>query len=395
MKILQIGKYFPPYKGGIENNTHHCCVELAVDHEVFALVFNGKKQTLKEKIQGIPVVRVGSFGKIYSQELTHSLVYYIRKIKPDIIHLHAPNPIAVISILLAAPFTPLVITHHTDIIRQRVLKHIFSPFYKILLARALSIILYTEQYGLTSKEVKPYQRKFKIIPHGTSEKPFIFSQKMEKQVKEIQENFTKNAPTICFIGRHVKYKGVDNLLHAVKALPGIHALIGGDGPSLKKSKKLAVQLGIHDRVHFLGKLHDFNKGAVFRASDIFVLPCLNRTESFGQSLVEAQLSKIPTIASDVGGISEVTIHGKTGLVIKPDCIDELTKSIKMLLHDSEMRKEMGEAGYKRAKTYFTDTVTGPKLRKHFNDISANIAIEKFATQYNCVTVFFSSLYLFL
>ena len=382
MKILQVGKYFPPYKGGIENNTYHCCVELAKDHEVSALVFNGGNKTIVEDMQGIPVVRVGSLGKILSQELSYNFVYYIRKFQPDIIHLHAPNPVAVISILLAAPHTPLVITHHTDIVRQKYLKLVVLPLYRILLERALAIILYTEQYGVTSNEVKHYKNKFKIIPHGTSENPFIFNQKMALQIKDIQNNLTEGAPTICFIGRHVKYKGVDNLLHAIKALPGVHALIGGEGPTLNNSKKLAYELGIHERVHFLGELNDHNKGAVFRASDVFVLPCINRTESFGQSLVEAQLSGIPTVASDVGGITEVIQHDKTGLVIRPNNIDELVKAIKMLLDNSEMRRKMGEAGYQRAKAYFVEGVTGPKLREHFNNIAYSIATkEKFAPQY--------------
>jgi glycosyltransferase involved in cell wall biosynthesis len=370
MKILQIGKYFPPYKGGIENNTYHCCIELSKDHEVSALVFNNGPKTIIDDVKGIPVIRVGSLGKIFSQEVTYKFVSHIRRLKPDVIHLHSPNPIAVVSILLAAPHTPLVITHHADIIGKRYFKHFVIPFYKMLLEKALFIILYTEWYGHTSNEVNRYKNKFHIIPHGTNETPFILNQNMASQISEIQNNLTKGAPTISFIGRHVKYKGVDNLLHAVKALPGVHALIGGRGPTLNCSKKLAHELEIHNRVHFLEEVNDYNKGAVFRASDVFVLPCINRAESFGQSLVEAQLSKIPTVVCNVNsGVLEVTEHEKTGLIIKPNSVNELIKSIKILLDHEDMRRKMGEAGYQRAKTYYVEEVTGPKLRELFNDVA--------------------------
>ncbi len=364
MKILQLGKYFPPYKGGIENNTYLNCIELAKDHDVSALVFNHEQKFVKEIVDGIPVTRVGSIGKLFSQEITLSMVSELRKAKPDIIHLHAPNPIAVASILLAGmEDVPLVVTHHTDIVRQKLLRNMVLPMYHAILRKAKAIILFTEKYGLTSDELLNYRDKFEIIPHGTEEEPFVETPQMIEQVEYIKNKYTKGAPTVSFIGRHVKYKGVDVLLQALNHLPEVHLLVGGLGPTLQDSKDLTKRLGLSNRVHYLGELDNTNKGSVFRASDIFVLPCLNRTESFSLTLVEAQLSKIPTIVSDVNsGVTEVSQHNKTGLAVEPGNPEVLAMAIKTLIENKELRLKMGEEGYNRAKTLFVNSVTSPKLR---------------------------------
>lgn len=374
MRILQVGKYFPPYQGGIENNTYHCCKELAKDHEVTALVFGSRRKTIIENMDGISIIRAGSFARLFSQELTFEYLSFLQKLKPDLIHLHAPNPVAVASILAVSSRVPIVITHHTDIVKQRVLKPIVNPMYRQILKRAISIILYTHKYGATSTELEGFYDKFKIIPHGTDESPFQINDHMIDQIQYFKK-LTNDAPTVSFIGRHVPYKGVDNLILALTHLPDVHALIGGNGPSLKESIKLAEELGVSDRVHFIENVNNFNKGALLRASNVYVLPSINRTESFGQSLVEAQLSKLPTIVGDIEtGVSEVTQHNITGLVIKPNHVGALVKAIRTLVDNRSLRITMGEAGYERAMTHYTERVTGPMLRNHFKEI--DIALTK-------------------
>jgi rhamnosyl/mannosyltransferase len=365
MKILQIGKYFPPYTGGIENNTYHCCKTLARDHEVTALVFNQGRKTRNENYENFQVIRVGVMGTLFSQALSLDLFTYMRKLKPDLIHLHAPNPLAVASILLASPGVPLTITHHTDIVRQHMLRPFVLPMYHLLLKRALSVILYTKIYGDTSRELRRYQDKFVIIPHGTDQRPFAASEGRARMVRDFRR-MCGGAPTVSFIGRQVQYKGVDNLLRALHLLPGVHALIGGRGPHLHHSVQLCQDLGLTERVHFIEQVDHRNKAALLEASDIYVLPCTNRTESFGQSLVEAQLCRLPTITCDVrSGVCEVTQHQKTGLMVPPDHISALKNAILQLVNNPAQRAQMGEAGYARATERYTEEVTGPLLTAHF------------------------------
>ncbi|RCH56641.1 hypothetical protein DJ568_01920 [Mucilaginibacter hurinus] len=371
MRILQVGKYYPPYKGGIENNTRHCSEELSKDHEVIVLVFNTNSQTVEEEVNGIKVIRVGSMGNLFSQELTFKMIKYIKGLKPDIIHFHAPNPVGMVSILIGAPKSAkIVVTHHTDIVRQKFLKKIVLPLYKILLKRTARIISYTDKYPAHSDELVGFEDKFSTVPNGTSEKPFMDELLIAKVAADFRDKYTKGAPTVAFLGRQVAYKGIDLIIKAIARTTDVHALIGGHGPELKNNKQLAHDLGIADRVHFVGEINDFNKGGFLHASDIFLLPCTNRTESYGQVLVEAQLCKLPTIVSDVGsGVSEVTQHNETGLVIPPNNVDALHTAIVKLINDPELRTRMGDAGYIRAKTNYVETVTGPLLRKLFNDLA--------------------------
>ena len=118
---------------------------------------------------------------------------------------------------------------------------------------------------------------------------------------------------------------------------------------LDELKKLSIQLRIQDQfipVGFQKKPDHF-----YEVMDIFCLPSAH--EGFGLVAVEAMLHKLPVIATKVGGLQDIVIDGETGFLVPPYAPDQIAEKLKILIEDTELRKSMGEKGYKRAMANYT------------------------------------------
>lgn len=148
----------------------------------------------------------------------------------------------------------------------------------------------------------------------------------------------KNVTFIC-TSRLVYAKGIDELIDAFMNLNRNDAslIICGDGPDAAHFKNKAK--GFHN---ILFKGHVDNVYDYLSVSDVLVHPTYS--EGFGLSLVEAQMNKLPIIASNVGSIPEIVDSGISGILVEPKNVDDLMKAMNMLLDDSEMRTRMGAAG---------------------------------------------------
>lgn len=161
---------------------------------------------------------------------------------------------------------------------------------------------------------------------------------------------------IAFAGRLSPVKGVDVLLSALaqleRALAGEIAVtleVMGTGPQASELKELAVQLGISDRVHFLGYVPD----AAERLSecDVFCLP--SREDMCPLVCVEAMSQGKPVVATEVGGLPELVVPEHTGLLVPPDDVKALCAALLRLVEDPVLRKRMGIAGRRRYEESFT------------------------------------------
>src|SRR5215813_6993184 len=97
MRILQLGKYYHPYMGGIETHLHELCTRLARTNHVEAVVCNTQRQTVRETVSGVDVTRVGSLGRVSSTELCPWLPLELSSRSYDILHLHSPNPMGMLA----------------------------------------------------------------------------------------------------------------------------------------------------------------------------------------------------------------------------------------------------------------------------------------------------------
>ena len=134
MRALQIYKdYFPPVRGGIEGHINllaNGLKENGVDVQV--LVSNTTSRLEKVNINGVPVTKVPQIGRYASASLNMNFSYWIKKLGEDvdILHFHFPNPTAEISYLISGLKKTIIVTYHSDIIRQARLLKVYSPFLK-------------------------------------------------------------------------------------------------------------------------------------------------------------------------------------------------------------------------------------------------------------------------
>lgn len=365
MHILQLSTGYPPQVGGVYRNTRQCALALAQDHRVTVLVPNSGRRTVREVVEGVEVIRAGTWGVFRSQHVAPRLITLLRGVRPDLIHLHVPNPLAVVAYLASAPDVPVVVTHHADITRQRLLKPFVMPAYRRVLEGAQGVIFYTRQFADACTDARGVEAKTAIIPMGLDESVFVETPEAIARAAALRRRLAGDAPTVSLVGRLAHYKGIDILLRALVELPGVHALIGGTGSLRSDLESEALKLGIAERVHFLGYLDEATKRDVYRAGDVFAMPSINQAEAFGQTQVEAQLSRRPIVASRLPGVGEVTVDGMTGLLVPPMDVGALAGALRRLLSDPELRLRMGEAGRARAEANYTEAVAGAKLRAYF------------------------------
>jgi glycosyltransferase involved in cell wall biosynthesis len=156
------------------------------------------------------------------------------------------------------------------------------------------------------------------------------------------------------VGRLDEAKGFRFLLDAVAMLPRtqppITLALAGDGPLRQSLQTRASELGIADRVHFLGFRGDVR--AVYEALELFVLPSL--CEALPYALLEAMAARLPAIGARVGGVSEIIVDGETGLIVPPHDAKSLTAALRRLIDSPELRQRMGEASRDRVVGHFDE-----------------------------------------
>lgn len=161
------------------------------------------------------------------------------------------------------------------------------------------------------------------------------------------------------VARLVPHKGQDVALRACAAVvrqhPNLRYMIVGDGNNESALRRLAQDLGIADRVAFVGSLTDHEVAEAYATSDVYL--GLSRQEGvdiegFGISFIEASASGLPVIAGDSGGVRSAVRDGETGILVAPNDVDAVAAALRRVLADTERRRAMGRAGRRAVETHF-------------------------------------------
>ncbi|MGQ0632313.1 MAG: glycosyltransferase [Sporichthyaceae bacterium] len=156
--------------------------------------------------------------------------------------------------------------------------------------------------------------------------------------------------------------GIDVLLrayHRFTELVGPQAaartelVIVGGGPQLQEYEALAAELGLTERVRFTGAIPHADVPAVINSFDVFIVPSVLDSESFGVAAVEAQACGVPVLVSAVGGLPEVIRDGVTGFVVPPRDPEALALRMRELHDDGALRARLGAAGREHARAAYT------------------------------------------
>lgn len=349
MRILQVYKdYYPPVVGGVEKHVAQLCNYFKQKYEVAVLVCNRGLFTRVENRDGVRVIKAGELGRIQSAPLPPTFPLWLRRIKADILHYHAPNPTCEFSYMVARPRGKVVVTYHSDIVRQQFLLKVYGPFLRKFLARADAVMPTSPIYVETSPFLREIRHKCTVVPLGIDTDMFdSVGKQMESEIHRIRGLFGPRF--ILFVGKLRYYKGLQFL---IEAMPQVDAplVIIGSGPMERHLKSLADTYRVSEKVHFVGELTERDLAVFYHACTLFVLPSVFRSEAYGLVQIEAHACGKPVVSTRLGtGVEFVNMDGKTGLVVPPADSKALARAINELLNDAGRRERMGEFARKRAR----------------------------------------------
>jgi glycosyltransferase involved in cell wall biosynthesis len=220
------------------------------------------------------------------------------------------------------------------------------------LTAKLSLAIYSCSEAVTRfllRDIGIKRERVVTIPNGIDVASYCVKINKKKKLKELGLSADlKVVGTICRLVE--PKKGVEVLLEATQILQkkfDFQLLVVGSGKNELKLRLFAEKKGIN--VSFLGERTDVME--ILHVMDVFVLASFY--EGFPVVILEAMASRIPVVASRVGGLSEVVQDRETGFLVEPGNPNELAKKIKELLVNRKMRNNFGEAGFKRVKENFS------------------------------------------
>jgi len=344
MRILHLGKYYAPAKGGMETALRHTAEGLlSAGHEVRVLVAGHAHETVREDLPGSPgsLIRAGVLATWNSQPLTLSLpglLYQeMERFHPDVVHLHLPNPLACwawrrVSGLARSRGTALAVWHHSDIMRQRFTGRLVKPLVDGCLAAADGICVSSMALREHSTQLAPWRQRVQVIPFGIDPEPYN------------QADPSGEGPFL-FVGRLVEYKGLDVLLDAMVGLPDAQLDIVGTGPRRDHLAARLTKLGLTSRVRLLGAVDDGELPTLLARSRALVLPSRDSSETFGLILLEAMAAGLPLVTSDLPtGVRELNRPGETGWVARPGDSQDLQRALAAVLADPAEALRRGRNG---------------------------------------------------
>ncbi len=361
MRILHIGKYYAPERGGIERYLQALAEWSVVQGDTVGVLVHqraGHWRRTQDIIKGVDVRRAGCVAApLYtplSPGFPSELARALRDIRPDLLHLHFPNPSCFAALASpAARRLPWVVHWQAEVApnspnwRLRAAYRAYRPFEQAVLARARAIVATSQAYVDASIPLGPWRAKTVVIPLG------IEDAEPAKPMPGLWP--AQTGMRLLAVGRLSHYKGFDVLIDALAQVEGASLLLIGRGECERALHALARVRGLDQRIAFAGELDDTALAAAYAAADAFVLPSLDRSESFGLVLLEAMRAGLPVVASAIPGsaVGTVVVDNETGLLVPPGDAQALAQAIVRLREDADLRKRFGAAGRARWESTFT------------------------------------------
>lgn len=375
MKVLHISKYFYPHDGGIESVCRDIMQALKKHPEIeqMCLCFGDeRKKRYAGHMYGFPIIRVAPFVTVKKQALSLKYYFILRKIihrfQPDVVHVHFPNMLVCLFLLLIPKSFRLIIHWHSDIIEQKHLYRCFRFIEQRCLKRADLILATTEKYIDGSSALERWRSKCRVCPNIADVEKYEMRPEDAGRIQQVKEKYKD--PIVFFIGRHVKYKGLELLIRAAELVRvPCHFVIAGTGPLTEKLKEMKG-----DNVSFIGRISDDELRIFFHASKILAFPSITKNEAFGVSLAEGMSCGLPAITFTIpgSGVNVVSIGGETGIEVARQTPEDLADGIVSLLSDENEYKRFSE----NAKTHIRKNFTRPVLEKALDDIYREAAALK-------------------
>lgn len=346
--------------GGAEKILYHTATGMDCNRYEISVCSLKKKGVIAEELakRGIEVHclhmanKEGFIGWFSSAMALFKLLPYLRSLRPEIVHsfLFRANILARIAGFLAG--VPIVISSIRVMGGEKRYYHYLERITSFMVNHYLTVSESVKKYVIQNSKIPV--KKISVIYNGMDIKRDHYLQEHEVKKPFAIEDGDRILVTV---GRLHKQKGHCFLFQAVskiqKEISSVKLIVVGEGEEGNNLKNLAESLDLTDNIIFAGLRDDVEK--ILPMAEIFVLPSL--WEGMPNVLLEAMNAGNPVIATKVGGIPELVLHGKTGILVPPNDSNALAKAIVNLLHHKLQAKKMGEAGRTRVEEHFTISKT--------------------------------------
>jgi phosphatidylinositol alpha-mannosyltransferase len=351
MKKIKVGMVCPygwDNPGGVQTHIRELTQHLLDEgHEVsvFAPVTNEEnidEPWLVNAGKPISIPVNGSVARVLFGPIASSRVkQWISQGDFDLLHLHEPAIPSLSLLACSAATGPMVGTFHVSSPKQKAI-YAIGPILEPIVEKLTARIAVSESARLTLKD--HFDTDAVVIPNGIESAQYANAQPTVHW---------RNPNTIGFIGRFDEpRKGLQVLIDALpiisRFVPDIKVLVAGPGDSEEFVKGLDV--GLRNRIAFLGFLTDEEKASFLKSIDIYVAPNTGG-ESFGIILTEALSAGTPVVASDIPAFRAVLDNGNAGLLFKNEDAADLAKVLISLLRDKELQLKLSTNGKMSSQKY--------------------------------------------
>lgn len=269
----------------------------------------------------------------------------IRRRRPDIVHAFLPEACAVAAAAIGNRGTPPLIVAKRSLVRSIASAPLFLRMTRFANRRARVIHVNSEAVGreISSREGGPAQ-KMRLVYNGVDTRVF----------RPPENSSLRPRVRIGMMANFIPYKGHREAVQALdrvrRDFPAVELwLWGRDGASAPGVKKLCRDLGLEDRVRFLGIAHD--PASALRQLGIFL--SASHEEGFSNSILEAMATGLPVVATRAGGTVEQIGHRETGLLVPPGDSLALSEALRQVLSDEDLASRLGAAARRRAVEVFS------------------------------------------
>jgi len=360
MRILLINSEYPPIGGGAGNASAYLAAELVtLDQDVTVLTARFSdlpKDTVENTVR---VLRIRSLRRrqdrsgaieqgVFMLSGIWNTLQLVRKWRPDIILAFFGVPSGavawIVKMLTGIPY--LVSLRGGDVPGFRPYDfanyhRMIGPFLHHVWHRAGAVIANSQGLGALAHNFDD-KVGVQVIPNGVDNRRY-----------QVSDNRDWEFPQMLFVGRLVYQKGLDILIRALGELKNYswHLKLVGDGPHRPELESLARDMGITEKITFMGWMEKADLIHEYNIANLFVLP--SRHEGMPNVILEAMACGLPVIATSIAGNEELVLDGETGILVPSEDPLALSDTLTTLLPDFPLRRKMGMASRERVEESYT------------------------------------------
>jgi L-malate glycosyltransferase len=304
---------------------------------------------------------------MYTLALTSKLVEVTRDQGLDLLHMHYAIPHAMSAFLareiIGRDRVRIVTTLHGTDSTLVGLEPSFLPLMQFALRQCDGVTAVSRYLGERTRSTYQVDVPIEHIPNFIDTAAYA-----PRDASKVRESFAPGGEKILVHTsnfRPVKrVQDVIRIFHQVQLDVPSRLLLVGDGPDRHDCEVLSRELGILDRVRFLGKMDAL--ADILTAADLFLLP--SQSESFGLSALEAMACGVPVISTSIGGIPEVNLHAVTGFIAEIGDVDRMARYAIDLLTDAKKYRRFSDAARSRAVGHFDKSAIVPMYEDYYRRV---------------------------